>query len=200
MALWNTPMYRRWYNIKSRCQNPKNEKYPEYGGRGITLDPRWEDFSAFYVDMGNPPSPEHTVGRMDNDGPYSPENCRWEDPVQQSNNRRTNVRINGLTLAQHARLLGLMPEALRYRIAQGLSTEEVLSPVKKRKAMYGVPIRQLRLDGSVVGLHDSLRAAGESLNTHNRKVASRGVWRVCQKQRRSYMGFCWEYGVPGPSV
>lgn len=197
MALWNTPMYRRWYNIKSRCQNPNNEKYADYGGRGVRLDPRWEDFTTFYADMGEPPSPEHTVGRTDNDGPYSPENCQWETRVQQANNKRTSVRIQGLTLAQHARSLGLTPEALRYRISQGLTETQVLSPKKKRQKNKGIIVIQMELDGSVVKRHASLRAAADHVAPEKSKAALKGIWRVCEKQRRTYLGYYWEYDTQG---
>lgn len=193
MAVSDTPMYRRWVKIRSRCQNPNDEKYPNYGGRGITLDPCWAAFDDFYRDMGDPPSPEHTVGRIDNDGPYSRENCRWETRLQQQNNKRNNVRIGDKTLAQHARSLGLTPEALRYRIAQG---HDVLSPIKKRKAMYKVPILQREPGGYVVAQHASLREAAESIVPNDPEKAMKGIWRVCQKQRRTYLGFSWEYATP----
>lgn len=198
MALWNTPMYRRWYNIKSRCQNPKNEKYRLYGGRGICLDPRWEDFSTFYRDMGDPPSPRHTVDRIDNEGPYSPENCRWATPVEQSNNKRTNVRVAGQTLTENARRLGLTPEALRYRMSRGFTESQVLSPQKRRRKNYKRTVIQTDLAGTVVGRHGSLRAAAEAANPDKPEAALKAVWRVCEGQRKTYLGFCWGYASRDP--
>lgn len=196
MAIWNTPAYRRWYNIKARCENPRNEKYPLYGGRGITLCERWQDFNNYYVDMGEPPSPQHTVGRIDNDGPYSPDNCRWEIPVQQANNRRTNVRIEGSTLAEHARRLGVTPEAIAYRMKTGMAP---LSTEKKRKKNYGRTVIQKNLDGSVICTHASLKLAGASVNPSNPEAGLKAIWRVLNGERSSYAGFCWEYGEPAPS-
>jgi len=89
----NTPEYKSWSGLKSRCLQPRNKKYPSYGGRGIKVCERWlNSFENFYADMGPKPSKVHSVGRIDNDGHYEPTNCRWETPKQQSNNRRRPQR------------------------------------------------------------------------------------------------------------
>ncbi len=85
----HTPEYVSWNGAKGRCTNPNNKKYADYGGRGITMCDRWlNDFAAFYEDMGPRPGPGYSLGRIDNDGPYSPGNCRWETAEQQRTNRR----------------------------------------------------------------------------------------------------------------
>ena len=73
-----TPPHNRWMSMIQRCTDPKCKAYPSYGGRGISVCERWMDFQNFYDDMGDPPSENHTLDRIGNDGNCSPESCRWE--------------------------------------------------------------------------------------------------------------------------
>lgn len=124
-----------WKGIKNRCNNKNIKSYSIYGNRGIKVCKRWEDsFSSFYEDMGPRPSKNHSIDRIDNDGDYCPENCRWATRVEQANNRRTNKKFthNGktLNLEQWAKILGLTPVGLLHRFSLGWSIEEALSTPK----------------------------------------------------------------------
>lgn len=87
------PLYNTWSTMKRRCYNPKNPKYPDYGGRGIKVCERWRNsFENFLEDMGEKPSKEYSIDRINNDGDYTPDNCRWATPKEQANNQRPKKR------------------------------------------------------------------------------------------------------------
>lgn len=85
--------YSIWKNMRTRCHNPKFKQWKDYGGRGITIDPRWDDFAVFLADMG-PCPPGLTIERSNNDLGYGPGNCVWATRAQQNRNRRKPTERN----------------------------------------------------------------------------------------------------------
>lgn len=86
-----TPEYKTWLSMRNRCNNENNERYKDYGGRGIKICDRWDDFENFYYDMGKKPSPEHSIERIHNNKGYNPDNCVWADAKTQNRNTRTRI-------------------------------------------------------------------------------------------------------------
>lgn len=121
--------YSVWNEMRARCRNPKHARYADYGGRGITVCERWEDFRNFLADMGEAP-PGLTLDRRDNDKGYSKANCRWAPAAIQNRNTRKNrmITYDGETLCASvwARRVGVGVSTLCYRLRAGWSVEEAL--------------------------------------------------------------------------
>jgi len=116
--------------MRDRCRRPGNKNYADYGGRGIRVCERWEQFEAFFADMGEAPA-GLSLERRDNDGNYSPDNCVWASRKVQARNQRRTVRIshNGRTMAlgDWADEVGLTPLTIWKRLKRGWSTAQALS-------------------------------------------------------------------------
>lgn len=125
-----TPTYSIWQHIRQRCLNPTADDYELYGGRGIKICEAWNDFATFYADMGERPK-GMSIERIDNNGDYTPENCKWATPREQASNRRTNRRISiggeTKTLTEWRNHYGIRDETVRFRLKRGWPIERALS-------------------------------------------------------------------------
>lgn len=126
------PLYQTWIAMIQRCHSPESQSYSGYGGRGILVCDRWRgSIEAFIQDMGMPIGERHWIERIDNDGPYSPENCRWATPKEQSLNRRNTVIIewNGSrrTAEEWSEITGIAHLLIRGRLSRGWPVERALT-------------------------------------------------------------------------
>jgi hypothetical protein len=135
-----SPEYGSWRAMVERCTNPANKCYPLYGGRGIVVCGRWRDsFEAFLEDMGARLSPKHSLDRIDPNGGYEPENCRWLTHKEQCRNRRRHTTLTHLgetlCVSEWAERIGISVNTLHYRLSRGWDAERTLTePVRKPNA------------------------------------------------------------------
>lgn len=127
----STAEYRSWNAMRHRCEDPKCQSFPNYGGRGIKVCRRWSaSFPAFLEDMGNKPNPSLSIERRDNNGDYTPENCYWATDKEQQNNTRWNRRLthNGQTktVSEWAEETGLNPSTIHSRSRRDWPVSKIL--------------------------------------------------------------------------
>lgn len=132
-----SPAYQSWRQAKARCRNPGSHAWNQYGGRGITFSPKWDDFAAFHADMGPRPA-GMTLDRIDNDKGYEPGNCRWATRRDQQNNTRTNRRLTlrgrTATVMEWSRVSGVPYATIRMRLQRSWDAERAVFkalPVKR---------------------------------------------------------------------
>jgi hypothetical protein len=127
-----TREYVAWRKMRQRCLDDNCPQYPYYGGRGIKIDSRWNDFHTFLKDVGPRPGPGYSLDRYpDMNGDYTPGNVRWATKKQQANNMRSNKRLtlNGETLTIHewSERIGIKVATLRVRLSKGWGDEKTLT-------------------------------------------------------------------------
>lgn len=132
------PLYWTWSGVRKRCLNPHDAVFRHYGGRGITVCERWNDFANFLEDMEASWAPDLSLDRIDVNGNYEPSNCRWATKTEQANNRRDNLVMvtdeGPKTLCLAAREAGLAFHTVYARRARGWPDDKLLLPLGSRHA------------------------------------------------------------------
>lgn len=177
-GLCKSRLYRTWTHMIGRCYNATDAAYDNYGGRGIVMCNEWKNsFCSFYDwALENGYNDSLTIDRIDVDGNYCPENCRWVDQKTQQNNRRDNVFVeyNGkrITVAQLAEITGAKPASLRRRLKTGWSVEKIVNtPYEKQKE------RLLTFSGKTQNINAWARETGISKITIRNRLNRYG-WTV----------------------
>ncbi len=134
-GMHKTAEYNIWHGMKTRCLNPNAPDFPMYGGRGITVCEHWKNsFTSFFSDMGARP-PKSSLERIDTNGPYAPDNCRWATPTEQQRNRRDSIFLiyKGERLNIHvwAERLGVQAGFLVQRLRNGWSSERIIEEPRR---------------------------------------------------------------------
>lgn len=149
-GLSRTRVYSIWQTIKQRTNNPNDDSYPYYGGRGIALCDRWHDFQNFLEDMGEPSANSYTLDRVNNDGNYEPSNCRWATRREQNLNKRHKKGMSGI------RGVSFSKKDKRWRayaslnhkyihLGNFLTKEEATNARQKHEAAWGIPLEDYLL-------------------------------------------------------
>ena len=130
-GLYESRLYNIWKHMKSRCNNPKDAKYHNYGGRGVEVCKEWNDFIPFYEwAILNGYQDDLEIDRINNDGNYCPSNCRWVTRKVQCNNFSRNrlITYNGetRTMQEWSELLGVNKSTMSTRAWRGWSDKEIL--------------------------------------------------------------------------
>lgn len=132
----NTPTYQTWVSMRQRCNNTNSPDYPNYGGRGIKICPSWDSFPQFLSDMGERPKGT-SLDRIDFNGDYCKENCRWASPKLQALNTRTTylLEFNGETDSIHgwSKRLNITEQMIKYNHERGLPLDHRFKAKKGSK-------------------------------------------------------------------
>lgn len=166
-----TSTYKIWTTMKSRCNNPNNDRFKHYGGRGVAVCEQWDNsFETFLADMGERPSDKHSIDRIDNNGNYEPFNCQWVYLDEDGNNiqmlhRQRTVYVNWkgkkYPLAKLCRKLGVDYNRTNARLRKGWTIEEAVVIPK---------VEQIRVKPEVVAYIKGLISSG-NLNKSKSELA-----------------------------
>lgn len=164
----NRHLYDIWAKIKQRCRNPESQRYMDYGGRGIAICDEWHDDFDVFIEWAMNAGYEIglTIDRMNNDGNYEPDNCRWITKKEQNRNKRTNVMVTyhnrTMSLMNWCEELDLPYYTIQKRIKKGMNPIEALEkPVKKPEDSFANLCRKHGIKDSVV--YDRIHKLGWDL-------------------------------------
>lgn len=140
-GLHKSRTYDIWQAMRQRIHNPKRNCYERYGGRGITIDPRWDSFATFLEDMGKAP-PLHSLDRKDTNGNYCKDNCKWSTASEQQRNRRDNRMLTfkeqRKTIWEWSEITGIGVQVIATRIKKNWDAERILTtPVEAKFSHAG---------------------------------------------------------------
>lgn len=181
------PLYNIWRGMHYRCSNPNARYWKRYGGRGIKVCQEWSDFYQFVSDIGPRPSLKHSLDRIDNEGDYTPKNCRWATRKEQQRNQSVTrwVSIQGkrYKACDLSEISGLKTDSIIERAALGLTYDQVVDP-KKRIYLPG-----LALGGSANGKKQRQKTHCPKGHSYEDAIITRQGWRRCrqcfyEKERR----------------
>jgi hypothetical protein len=141
------PEYQVWYAMLYRCHNNNCPQYFNYGGRGIQVCERWYNFENFIIDMGRRPYSDYSLDRIDPNGNYEPNNCKWSTKIEQATNRRTSVFLEfndkKQTIAAWARELNIAESTLRARVDKGWPIEKIITTPNLRKKFQKEKLKRI---------------------------------------------------------
>ena len=190
------PLYWRLTRIKSRCYNKNNPRYKDYGGRGITICDEWlNDFMNFYNwAMTNGYKENLTIDRIDVNGNYEPNNCRWVTPKIQSNNKRNNIIVKynneKMTLKQWSELLNLNYKMVYFNYKRGIKLEDIPITIEKNKINRSVVMCNKNTEKEIKKFN-CINEAIEELKLNKNQRSS--IY-ACLNGRQKYgLGYIWRY-------
>ena len=192
-GMYGTKEYKVWSAMEQRCNNPKNQNYERYGGRGIAICDEWEEFINFYNDMGD--ANGLTLDREDNDLGYNKDNCRWVTRKEQSNNIHTNVTITynneTKTVGEWSDVTGINIDVLRWRVNHNWSPDKIIETAigtPKTQSKFTKAVVQYSLNKDFIAEHKSITEARKATGVSNTSIGY-----CCKDRQKTAGGFIWQY-------
>jgi len=185
--------YQAWRNMRERCFNSNHPRFHRYGGRGITIASRWNDFNQFLSDVGPRPSPKHSLDRYpNNDGNYEPGNVRWATAKEQMRNTSANVRK--ALLEYRAKQVGVRPSTVKGRIKRGIPAERSFYPPSERVVLplevlaekYEIDLRLVKRRMARGFTQTQALLLPSSSRIYSPEQLGKREWRLLLKERRAF--------------